>query len=218
MSLNPKSWLQSKTCVSAVLTIVCLMLGASGRHVDKELLEGTLTEGKELGLALGGIAASCTAFWARMHAWQWHRPNIKEPSFWMALAGVVSAIGALFQLPVDDLAKAITDVGALVVSGKVVGVITSLTMLYGAVVAKQEIKTARATPLPLILMLCLALSSCSVLSAEQKAKLEQQAITAATAAATAAAKGALDGKSTKQIATDAARAAVDALQQVNATP
>lgn len=222
-SFTKSAW-QSKTLQGVALTVMCAGFSLTGRHVDKDLVQGVIDNGGEVLTVLGVIIASLTAAWGRIKTWKWERPNLTEPGTWTALITVIAAVGNALHLPTEDLVKAVEQIGGLAVGGKLAGVATSLYMLYGAIVAKKDIRIEKADRIPSWMIAAVSipmLTNCSAwnrLSPEQQARIEQQAIAAATAAATTAAQGVLDGKKGKQIAIESGKAALEAVKQVSDNP
>lgn len=150
MSATTKPIFASWTVNGAILSVVCLALGMTGRHVDKDMLDGTIVAGKEVYLLLAGSVSLLGAAWARVKLWKFNRPNMKEPATWAAVAGLVGSVGALLGLPPEaltDMQSAVEQVGGLAVSGKATGVVLNLLVIWRALSAKQKLTERRAEPL-----------------------------------------------------------------------
>lgn len=233
MSLfEPKSFLQSKVCLGALLSVVCFLLSATGRHIDKDQAMGLITGIHELWPLLIGIVGSLVGFWTRIKGFKWHRPNWKEAHFWSSVSVAVVAIGNVLDVPTDDLGKAFDQIGALAATGKVTGLITAGLMIAGSLVAKKDVTIAKATPVLIALMLPLGLCQCAglqkagsaaqaqwnKLSPETRAMIEQRALAAGMAAAQAASSAAQQGKPTKTVLKEASLAVLDSLQTTPSQP
>lgn len=210
-----KSFLSSKTCLGALLSIVCFGLSATGRKVDHDQVQGLVTGVQELWPLMAGIVASITGFVTRIKGFKWIRPNWQEAHFWSGLAVAVVAVGNVANIPTQDLGDAFEKIGALAATGKVTSLLTAGLMVAGSILAKKEVVIKPGVPVAAMLLCPVMLCQCSTwqrLSPEQQAIIEQKAIAAATAAAATAAQGVIDGKKAKDIARDAGKAALDAVK------
>ena len=147
---STKPILQSGSVNGVMLTLVCLVLGLTGRHIDKDMLSGTIAQGQEVWLVLTGASSLVVAAWARIKLWKFHRPNIQEPATWAAIIGLVGSVGSLLGLPPEaltDMQHAIDQVGGLAVSGKVAGVALNVFTIVRALISKQKLTTLQAQPL-----------------------------------------------------------------------
>lgn len=222
MSLfEPKSFLQSKVCLGALLSVVCFLLSATGRHIDKDQAMGLITGIHELWPLLIGIVGSLMGFWTRIKGFKWHRPNWKEAHFWSSVSVAVVAIGNVLDVPTDDLGKAFEQIGALAATGKVTGLITAGLMIAGSLVAKKDVTIAKATPVLIALMLPLSLCQCKTwnqLAPETQAKIEARTLAAVAAGVEAGVSAAQQGKPTKTALKLATLAAFETLQTQPAQP
>lgn len=210
-----KSFLSSKVCVGALLSVVSFALSATGRKVDSDQLQGLVSGVQELWPLLTGIALSFVGFWTRIKGFQWERPNWKEGHFWASLGVASVAIGNVLNVPTDDLGHAFEQIGALAATGKVTSLLTAGLMIAGSILAKKKVEIRRASIVPLALILPFTLCQCAAfnrLSPETQALIEQKAIAAATAAESSALQGVIDGKKAKDIARDAGKAALEAVK------
>ena len=189
----------------AATTILFLIAGALGFHLDKAQTLGFIDALKEVWPMLVGAGSAVAVIWSRLKHVDFTKANI--PGIVAALLALLAAFGIDVH-DVQHLTGISDDLTA-----RLPGIIASAVSLYGVLRAKKEVVITRATPLPLLLAFTLPLSSCAQwqkLAPETQARLESAAIAAGAAAATTAAESLANGKSTKEAAAAAGIAAVKA--------
>lgn len=175
-----KSPFQSTGIVGGSITFLLFaLLGAFGFHLDKAQTLGLFDALWELKPVIIGMGSAALAVWSRLKHVDFHSIN------WTGIIASLVALLAALGVDTRDIAHVVGDTQLL--QTKLPGIITSAVLLYGVITAKKQVAIAKATLVPMLLVMALPLCSCS-----QFKKLPPETQTAIKAAAIAGAQAAAD--------------------------
>ena len=192
--MNTKSIFTSTGVLGgAVTSVLFLVAGAMGFHLDKAQTLGLIEALKEVLPMLVGAGSALVVIWSRIKHVDFDKVNV--PGAVAALLALASAFG----IDVHDIQHLVGTSDELM--ARLPGIIASLVSLYGVIRAKKAIAVKRADVVPMLIACTLPLSSCSQFSRlppDTQDAVKQAAIIGAQVAADAVTK-AIVAAITKQL-------------------